>query len=266
MKMKRLLSLLLGLLLCLLLSAAAFADGEDAAQLSHITDEAGLLSDSQRAALEADAQSIADKYQCGIYIVTVGDYRDYSSTDVTDCAKSIYNNFSLGWGTERDGVLLLLSMADRDYAIIAYGSFGNAAFTDYGKDVLAGKFLDELNGDQWADGFQAYLDQCEEMIGMARNGNALDVGNEPMDPAVKLLLIVALPCLAALIVCGVFAAQMKTARKQTAAADYVIPGSVELRVREDVFTHRTETREIIEKKSGGTSVGSDGFSSKSGKF
>ena len=61
---------------------------------------------------------------------------------------------------------------------------------------------------------------------------------------------------------------MKTARKQTAAADYIVPGSENLRIREDVFTYRTETREVIESKSssGGTSVGSDGFSSHSGKF
>lgn len=272
MKNRIRLSLLFALLLCLLLGSAAYAEGTDAAQLNFVTDAAGLLTESELSSLEAKAQSLADDYQCGVYIVAVQDYTDYVDGDVTDCAKGIYTEYGLGYGGERDGVLLLLSMADRDYAIIAYGNFGNAAFTDYGKEVLSGKFLDDFGDDRWADGFAAYLDQCGAMIAAARDGAPLDVdsdiSDEPMSPVLKLLLIIVVPCVIALIVCGIFAAQMKTARKQTAAADYIVPGSENLRIREDVFTYRTETREVIESKSssGGTSVGSDGFSSHSGKF
>lgn len=55
---------------------------------------------------------------------------------------------------------------------------------------------------------------------------------------------------------------------KTKADTYLIAGSVEITGREDHFTHTTETRTKIEKSSGsgGTTVDSDGFSSKSGKF
>lgn len=84
----------------------------------------------------------------------------------------------------------------------------------------------------------------------------------------KLLIIVFAPCLIALGVCLVFRMQMKTAREKSTAHEYVIPGSRNLRVREDIFTHRTQQRVHIPKhnSSGGTTVRSSGFSSRSGKF
>lgn len=55
---------------------------------------------------------------------------------------------------------------------------------------------------------------------------------------------------------------------KTEADSYLAAGSVEITNRQDQFTHTTESRRKIEKDSGGggTTVDSDGFSSKSGKF
>ena len=79
--------------------------------------------------------------------------------------------------------------------------------------------------------------------------------------------------LIALITCSVFKAQMKTAKEKTQANDYLVPQSMDLRVREDVFTHRTETRTRIETDSGSRGGGGGssfhsggGFSGRSGGF
>lgn len=261
----RLLALLV-LALSLLFSATAHAAGDDEAKLYYVTDEAAILSGSQRMELENRAGDISREYQCSIYIVALEDYTDYTSGSVTDCAKAIYKNYSLGWGSDKNGVLLLLSMYDRDYSIIAYGDFANAAFTDYGKDALSDEFLDDFRYDDWYAGFSDYLEYSAKLMDKAENGKPLDAGKSGTSPVVKLLMIVILPCVAAFAVCSAFISRMKTARKKNEAGDYMVPEGVELRIREDIFTHRTEHREHIENKSGGTSVGSDGFSSKSGKF
>ena len=61
---------------------------------------------------------------------------------------------------------------------------------------------------------------------------------------------------------------MKSVATGTEADDYLLAGSVEITDRQDRFTHTTETRERVkeESSSGGTTVDSDGFSGKSGKF
>lgn len=94
-----------------------------------------------------------------------------------------------------------------------------------------------------------------------------------MGLGMKLLLILGIPCLIALVVCSVFKAQMKTAGIKTTAGDYIKMGDLRLNVQQDLFTHRTQTRQIIQQQTsrsggggGGTTIRSGGFSGKSGKF
>ena len=67
---RKICSFLLAFLLLLALTPAALADG---AQLSYITDDAGILTASETASLEKAAQHIAQRYGVGIYLVTVND-------------------------------------------------------------------------------------------------------------------------------------------------------------------------------------------------
>ena len=76
-------------------------------------------------------------------------------------------------------------------------------------------------------------------------------------------------CVAAFVIAvGLSSRLMKSVSAKTEANAYLIAGSVEITGREDHFTHTTEIRQKIEtdSDSGGTTVVSDGFSGKSGKF
>ena len=133
MKKKLLLTLLLALALLLGLSASAFAE----ARLDYVTDEAGILSEEERTQLNARAGQISEQYQCGVYVVIVNDYRSYVNGNIETFAEEVFAGYDLGYGDSRDGVMLAMSMADRDYDLYAHGDFGNYAFTDYGKGQLA---------------------------------------------------------------------------------------------------------------------------------
>ena len=110
----------------------------------------------------------------------------------------------------------------------------------------------------------------------AENGTPVDVYGDSgeIDPAVStgvnILFIVVIPCLISLAVCGIFAAQMKTARRQTGARGYISHGGVDMRVTQDQFLYNTETRQPIPQNNnnsgGGTTVNSAGHSHSSGKF
>lgn len=260
--MKRLACILTAFLLltALILPAAAAA--------RCVYDTAGLLSADDCAALEQTAQRISRERQCAVYFVSVENFRDYGDGDIFDVARRIFLDNDFGMGENRDGVLLILSMADRDYCLLAHG-FGDTALTDYGKDYISEEFLDNFADNDWYGGCLDYLTHTDELLGMARAGKIFDVGSWVTSGGMWVCSLVA-AMLLALIVCGIQRALMKKNVRQQSCATGYLEGSIEITRNRDVFTHSTEIRQKIETEksasSGGHTHSSDGFSGKSGKF
>ena len=252
------------------------ADGTDEPPaLDFVTDAAGLLSAEEYSDLNEKARQISEEYQCGVYIVTVEDYQDYYAGSVIGCANSIFTEYDLGYGDTKDGVLLLLSMADRDYALIAHGDLGNAAFTDYGKERMSDGFLSYFGRDNWNGGFKDYLDTADQYLEMAVNGEPFDTNSDDSaSKAARSGIVLLVPTLTAGGVSLAQSKKMKSVRRSTNASSYAAPAGLILHDKKDVYTHSTESRTRIASSSGssrgggggGTTVGSGGFSGRSGKF
>lgn len=257
----------LGLLLILSL-LICFGGSALAADLDLVTDEAYLLTDEEYYELNDLAYEISQEYGCEVAIVTIDDMGD---DDAYDYAKWIYNEYNYGYGSDRSCLLFFLSMAERDYALVAYG-YGNTAFTDHGKDVLLDTHvLPLLAKDQYYEAFTAYLNTSAEYLQMARDGSPFDVNTDPANARttflIKLAVTILLPLLIAGLLCLMWKNQMKTAKQAAAADNYIPAGGFQLTGQEDLFLYRTETRRTIEKKSsGGTTTDRDGASGRSGKF
>lgn len=265
---KRILSLCFILLLAVSLSVSVSAAGFEEAQLGFVTDEAGLLTNKQRLELEQRAAEISQKYQCGVYIITVNDFTDSTyATSVYEAAKDLYRAYELGYGEQRSGELLLLSMKERDYELFAYG-YGNTAFSEAAAE-LAETFLDDFADDAWYDGFSDYLEKSASMLASSRNGKPLDVDSDPKIVFVGIGICLLLGCGLGLLLCWLLKEkQMKSVAVQQNADTYLRADGVHITNRQDQFSHITQTRVKIEKSSGkgGTTVDSGGFSGKSGKF
>ena len=276
---------LLFILLIIAAMTALLAAPALAADLDSVTDAAGLLSGEEWDQLETMAESVSEQYGCGVYIVTVQDYRMLEDTDVQTCAEDLYLYYNLGVGEDQNGILLLLSMEDRDYALVAYGQSAHYAFTDYGKDYLDDKFLDNFRNNDWYGGFYDYVVTAREMLAEAAAGTPIDdySGDEdyqPMSRGQRTLLgtvigfVVGL--IASAVTCGAFKSQMKNAQKAVGAANYIASDrGVRLNDQYDRFTHQTVHRERIVREQrehgggghgGGTTINSHGFSGHSGKF
>ena len=245
----------------------------------------------------ASAAAAAQQYGCGLYILTVQDYTEYAAagSDPFDFAMSVYSRYDLGVGEERNGLLLVLSMEDRDYAICAYGNGAHTAFTDYGKEQLEAEFLDNFAADDWYGGFSDYLAYGTEYLRLAAAGTPVDWVDDGSDWADGdspwavdgsgyyregpttlqcFLFIFLIPAGIALVVCLILKGKMKTAREQVNANEYIRPNGMTLLQRIDQYTHTTETRVRIESQQssgggghhGGTTINSSGFSGHSGKF
>ena len=253
----------LALLACCWLPVCA-----EKADIPYVCDTELLLTDSEWTSLEEQAEQTSRLYQCAVYFITVDDYTYYGDGSIYEVAKEIYQAYDLGWGQERSGVLLLLSMAQRDYTLIAYG-YGNTAFTDYGKDYLSEQFLDNFAEDDWAGGCRDYLDTCGELLTMARSGEPLDVCSR-IRTWHLVCISLALGFVLALAMCWFWQLRAKQAVSRGAeAGQYLASDGVQITLREDHYSHTTQTRTKIEKSSGssgGTTVDSQGFSGKSGKF
>ncbi len=283
MKKKLCFALLLSLLLCLVLPLAAFAEALPADTLSAsalVTDEAGILSADEVERLERVAAQVSEQYGCGVYIVTVEDYRSYGS-NVESAAETIYRTRGLGYGAEKNGILLLLSMNDRDYDLAAHGATAHTAFTDYGKGELADSFLSYFRRNDWAGGFEKYINNAAYLLQRAAEGDPVDIivydrpESEPMSPIMKLLLSLVPAGLISGGTCLGMRGKMKNAKIKTTAEDYVVPGSLHLSVNTDRFlrTTRTVVKDPPREShsgggghSGGTTINSGGFSHHSGKF
>ncbi len=279
---KRIISLLAALLLSVSLFAAlalnAAADSER--QLPLVCDAYGLLTEEEDEALNQSAETYSAMYECDIIVVVVSDTEGYNVEDYTE---AVYQQFDYGWGEEKSGVILLLSMEERDYDLAAYG-YGNVAFTDYGKAWLMDDVLPFLGDDDWYGGFNKYIDLCADYLRQAREGNPVDYygKDDPWDepvrrqgfyvtaPMVLMSLIIGL--IPAGITVLVMRGKMKSAGLQ-ARADSYLDSDLQLTERTDRFLNKTTTRVRRSDDSGsrsggghGTSVRSSGFSHHSGKF
>lgn len=273
--------------LCLTLGGAAYASS--GGSLGYVTDTVGLLTQEEQQELETTAAQLAERYGCGVYVIIVEDYTDYTNGSIEDFSEAMYDHYGLCLGDDRNCLLLSLSISERDYDLDAHGSIANRAFTDYGKEQLAQEFIDDFRYDNWFDGFRDYLSTAGQYLEESENGAPVDVPGYDSEPGyydstlgydggytesyssgANILMIVGIPCLISLAVCGIFAAQMKTARRQTGARGYISRGGVDMRVAQDQFLYHTETRQPIPQNDnhsgGGTTINSAGHSHSSGKF
>jgi len=256
-------ALLFSIVIILASASTAFA-------VDKVADLADILTMPQLRELNDWAERISEQYKCDVVIVTLEDMDD--DDGAYEWARYIYQEAGFGYGSDKSGVLLFLSMAGRDYALIAHG-FGNTAFTDHGKDVMLDKYILPLLKDKkYYEACSAYLDKAEEYLRMARDGKPFDIGSDPESQKgvfyIKLAVTILLPLLIAWIVCSIWKRQMKTAVKATTAGNYIPEGGFKLTGQMDMFLYRTRTQTKIEKSSssGGTTVNSKGFSGRSGKF
>ncbi len=116
---------------------------------SRVVDMAGLLSDSEKTALLTKLDEISERQQADIVVVTADTLDGKMPMDYAD---DFYDYNGYGFGENHDGVLLLVSMENRDWWISTCG-YGITAITDAGIKYISEKFLSELSDGNYAESF-----------------------------------------------------------------------------------------------------------------
>ncbi len=242
-----------------------------------VVDNADLLTDSEEESLESQIKTLIDKYDFDIVIVTADTIGGKTPMEYAD---DYYDYEGYGAGVERDGVLLLISMADRDWWISTRG-YGITVFTDYGIDKAGEIFVSYLSSAEYSQGFEKFLNVTEDYLTAAKQGKPYDINNvyltkeeaekerirlekenkEQLYGAIIGSFVIGL--VAALITVLVFKSQLKSVRFQGGAANYEVAGSLNLTRSNEVFLYKNVSRRRREESSsggGGSSSGGGGSS------
>ena len=234
-----------------------------------VIDDAELLTPEQRQELNAYAQKITDTYGMGIYIMSVEDFHNYGEEpQIFDVLWNYYHDNSLGYGSDRQGMILMLSMAERDFATFFYGEDTEYAFNSFGQAQLENYFLDDFGDDDWYDGFKDFLTASEDFMEKAAAGEP--VRDNPWSLASVFVLIA---LFASFVVTRLLWMKMSNVALQTGAGRYRAAEGFVLTHSDDIFLNQTVRRRKIESsdsgsgKSGSSRAHSGGGGSgRSGKF
>lgn len=222
----------------------------------HIMDTAKLLTKEEVAELETKLSDISERQSLELVVVTANDCEGF---EVADYAERIFETCDYGYGENKDGILLLLSMAERDWYIATHGT-GIDALTDKRIENIGNEMVSYLSGGDYATAFSVFAEECDDYIGRM---NGSDSGRAPF-PVLLIPICFAAGFVIALVVVLVMKSKLKTAVRQKAANNYVRNGSFNLRESSDSFLYSSVTQSRISRNDDDSSGGSSTHSSASG--
>ncbi len=230
-------------------------------QLPRLVDDAGLLTEEQVETLTRKLDEISERQNFDVIIYTVDSLGVYTPTEYADDAFD-YNGF--GMGSTYDGILLLISMEERDWAISTHG-YGITAFTDAGQRYMVDNFIGYLSNGDFYGGFVKFAELADEFITQAKTGAPYDVHNLPKKPLSPVWILISIlgGALIALIVTGIMRSSLKSVSMQRAAGNYIVSTVMSPFGNQDLYLYSVVTRRAKPKDSGGS--GSSTHRSSSGR-
>ena len=170
---KRISVFLISILLCL---ACAFPVW--AGTVSRLDDQAGLLDAEQQESLSSTLDEISERDQVDVVVVTVNSLEGKTAQAY---AEDYFIDHGYGQGENGDGILFLLDMGDRNWAIATHG-YAIEVFTDAGQSYIMDQVKPYLSDGDYNEAFQKFATECDDFITQADEAEPYDVENLPDEP------------------------------------------------------------------------------------
>ena len=248
----------LSILSCFLITAGmemqAYATEGFAGEYYRLIDMAGILSEQEDADILAELDEISERQEMEVAIITVDNLDVYD--DIQEYADDLYEYCEFGYGEDRDGMVLVISMEGRDWCISTCG-YGITVLTDAGIEYIGDLMKDDLSEENYADAFYTYAECCDQMITQAREGHPFDRSDLPKKPmsAMTLPIVFLIAVALAVVIVKIMKGQLKSVHNQAEAGDYVRAESMNISESRDLFLYRTVQRtKREEKKESGSST------------
>lgn len=233
-----------------------------------VQDDAGLLTLQEEEELEAECGRLFQAHGAGVYIVTTP---DFGGGDIKDWQRRIFSQYDLGADSGGSGVMLAISMAERDWGLVGFGA-AQEAFSTYARERLGSMILDDLSDGEFYKAFSGYLSMADDCFAAAEKGKPYTEQHRYREGWRFPVIIGAAFLLSLGVSAGVVMSWkkgMNTRVRQKGAMEYLKAGSFYLSNQSDLFLYHTVSRTQRPKQdtssSGGGSMHSDS-SGTSGKF
>lgn len=273
--MKRLCRALIAALIVLFL----FHIPAKAGNTSYVEDTYGVLSPDEISELNQLAAQVSDNYKCGVYVRVFPNMESYYQ--IEQFSEEVYQRENLGWGDTSDGIMLILTMEDRSFDILARAGYAETVFTPYVREQMASRVVSgNLRYDQYYEGFKNFIAICDEDLGWYAAGDPVTPDHDPYQEAIdkerrereekatrtgKAAATAGIPFITSLLTVLGFKARNKTEGIKHEADDYIPKNGIRLYTSSDIFLYRSESRTKIhtddDRGGGGSS-----FSSSSSSF
>jgi len=222
-----------------------------------VVDNAGLLSSYEKNSLMARLDSLSERYNLDLVIVTE---HSIGTARPMDYADDFFDYNGYGLGLDRDGCLFLIVTGSRDYWFSTSGRaiklLNSTAFKKLESDAV--KYL---KNDNYYAAFNTYPENWELFLNLEAKGRSY---NFFYRWNTVLLIIVWLIALAiGFIVVQVWKSSMNTALRQTQADAYMVAGSLDFNVKTDKFLYSVVTKS--ERSDDSSSSGGGSHTSSSGR-
>ncbi|WP_175560171.1 TPM domain-containing protein [Butyrivibrio sp. YAB3001] len=227
-------------------------------QKERLVDNADLLTSSEEADILAALNKASEENRMNIAILTVDEHTGSIQAYADDYFD--YNGFQADF--DGAGILFMLSMADREYAISTCGD-GIAAFTDYGQEYLVDQMMPYLKEGDYYGAFEEYIEACNYLLSCydAEEGTAYDIGNVPATPRnlfKGLIICVVIGLIAGLIPIFIMVSDLQTVHPNANASGYQTHSGLHMTTHRDTYlrtnTSRTRKPENDSRSGGGSSV------------
>lgn len=253
--MKKFARLFLPVLLCLFCFAVPVSANEyDQYDFTYpyVIDDAGLIENDEQLSDRLD--DTGAEYDVDIVIVTVDSLGGKTPTEFADDFYD-YNDY------DDNGILFLISMEERDWAISTKGTC-IADFDDATQSEIISKMRSSLSVDDFETAFDIFADCCEDTLHSAKVTGIV----------IPLVVAVVVGLIAALIVTMILKHQLASVNFQRNADSYVDKNSVRITQNQNIFLYKTlsKTRKESSSSGGGSSTHTSSSGSthggSSGKF
>ena len=237
---------------------------------NRVVDDADILSDTEENELLKEVNEISDRQKCDVVIVTVNSLDGKTATQYAD---DYFVNNGYGAGSEKDGVLFLLGMSERKWAICTHG-YGIYAFTDAGQEHIMKDVKPYLKKAKYSKAFTEFARNCDKYIEQAHTGKPYDKSNLPKRalPFYFIPVSILIGAVISLVIMFIWKKTSLTSVEMRNEADeYAVNGSLKLNQSRDIFLYRNISRTIRQKDTdGGSSThkssSGDTFGGSSGSF
>lgn len=241
--MRKGLSIILAITMCMAMALTAYGAEPHPARF---VDGADLLTAEQEAALTEKLDEISERQVVDVAIVTTNSLGGKTATEFAD---DYFDYKGYGMGAEDDGIIFVISMGEREWAISTH-AYAITAFTDAGQAYITDTVVPYMSDGDFDWAFHQFADLCDDYITQAKLGEPYDVGNMPDDLGVLGAIIWAIPCfivgaIVAFIMKLIKRKSLQTVMMRNDASDY--RSNLNLTAKDDVFLYRDIIRTKIEK-------------------